>query len=287
MVERPTNFPSVKNWNRRDTTEFLFPKYDGHQVIVERSETGHLTARTKTPIDITNSIRNTLEAVYRGMPNGTVYAGELWLPGHDCSAIKTAMKEQNPNLRWWAFAILSWPATAKCTDVETHFCTRGIPHVPFQRCHENAEDLLARMIEAEATFDDYEGYILKDNNYGTMWKWKPTWTIDVIVKSVKDGKGKFFGQVGALVCETEEGYPIVSVSGMDDETRLDVSIDSPIGRVIEVKYQSVGTRGRLRHPRFVRFRDDKKPSDCSAWQEERLINYWHGAAGQDELKANS
>lgn len=73
---------------------------------------------------------------------------------------------------------------------------------------------------------------------------------------------------------TKKGLPryIVRVgecAGFDDATRDEISSnkDRFIHRVIEVKANEVFTdTGRLRHPRFMRFRDDKNESECN-WKE--------------------
>lgn len=53
-------------------------------------------------------------------------------------------------------------------------------------------------------------------------------------------------------------------SGFDDDLRAEISHDNPVGRVIEVKCNEVfKDTGKLRHPRFLRFRDDKNAKDCT------------------------
>jgi ATP-dependent DNA ligase len=61
---------------------------------------------------------------------------------------------------------------------------------------------------------------------------------------------------------SDELTEITRVSGMPDEQRLDIDEKKDLGRVVEVEYQDVGNGGRLIHPRFVRWRDDKPASQC-------------------------
>lgn len=124
-----------------------------------------------------------------------------------------------------------------------------------------------------------EGFMLKKAETIPVWfKLKVEDTADVIVTGVKDGDGKYLGLVGALLCSVlgSEGQMIevASVSGMTDDERYEITEmhdkhNSLVGRVCEIKYQCVAAQGRLRHPRFLRFREDKNPMECTIAQLER------------------
>lgn len=289
------DMPKIKPW-RGSRRPFLSPKFDGHLVIVSKLESGQVTARTRTPTDIYADIRHLLMAVHERVPSGITLAGELWIPGGDHTSVKTAIISRDPKLRWHAFAILGlqgWTprqvANIKVTDLEETFVGWGLPHIPFQRPHQDC--LLTQMEEGEAAFEDYEGFVLRDRNLVNMEKWKPECTIDLVVVGRADGEGVTNCHVtGKLFLQTTEGYPVCNVSGMSltDELKHDSTVNFDAnwkGKVIEVTYQTVTKFGRLRHARFKHKRDDKHASECKAWQDERLIKYWHSEAGKEEMKS--
>lgn len=129
----------------------------------------------------------------------------------------------------------------------------------------------------EAILDlGFEGVIVKrlslpyaSGKRGAGWhKLKATHTEDVIITSLPhDGEGKYQGQVGAVVFSQIKDGKLVEMgrcSGMDDATRLDLSVNPEnwIGRVIEVRHMGVMESGAWRHPVWMRVRDDKLAAQC-------------------------
>lgn len=74
------------------------------------------------------------------------------------------------------------------------------------------------------------------------------------------------------LCVDDENYLVMEVcecSGFDDETREYFTENETelLGSVVEVKANGVMTdSGRMRHPRFLRMRDDKAPEQC-IWED--------------------
>jgi DNA ligase-1 len=89
-------------------------------------------------------------------------------------------------------------------------------------------------------------------------------TADLVLVGYKEGKGKFAGTVGALILKSKDGGTDVSVSGMTDEEReyFHLNREALLGSVIEVRFQRYESRGGMRHPAFVRIREDKNPESA-------------------------
>lgn len=117
--------------------------------------------------------------------------------------------------------------------------------------------------------DKLEGVMLKDPEgiyqwkrvtikSGEMLKVKPYKTEDLEVTGIYDGEGKFEGMAGGVVINFN-GVAVRCGSGFDDVTR-EAMAQSPsnyIGKVAEIRYLEVTEDGSLRHPSFLRWREEK------------------------------
>lgn len=116
-----------------------------------------------------------------------------------------------------------------------------------------------------------EGLILKHADSGytfkrtTAWaKMKETKTADLVCTGLAPGEGKYWGKIGALICEGECEGLLVRVkagSGLTDADRM-LPQSAFVGKTIELKYNTVVTdkvtgRASLFLPRFVTVRIDK------------------------------
>lgn len=135
------------------------------------------------------------------------------------------------------------------------------------------EDLWKQVVEE----GNGEGVMLKHNSvakYGKDWtKVKKEATADAFILGATPGKGKYEGQIGALelaVYNNGVVWPIGKCSGMTDSERIqmtELALHNKLKhKVIEVKFNDVTKNKKLRHPRFVRWRDDKPKEECSIGQ---------------------
>jgi ATP-dependent DNA ligase len=117
----------------------------------------------------------------------------------------------------------------------------------------------------------HDGFVLKDDRmYGQWFKEKPRLTMDLVVTGGRWGKGMHSGRIGSLELADRNGQFVCYAAAMDLPMRIALTemwtSGSLIGRVVEVAYERVGSRGGLQHPRFIALRDDKeiKDADCIA-----------------------
>jgi ATP-dependent DNA ligase len=270
----------MDTWDEKTNYPFAQLKYDGHFLHVSKTEAGTVKAVSRIGSDLTEKVKYALGRVYAGLPCGVRLAGELYLPGGDSSTVKTAIKEASRELRFVGFAILNEGLEQTgLFEIAGKLAAWGIPYAEFVTFGPDvpAETLLAYATKLEKTSPpEIEGVVFKRGNTWDVAKWKPQKTIDLIICGYEDGQGKYLGQVGNIILKTCEGYEVAKASGFDDLTRLEISCNRKkyLGAVVEVEYQKVLSKGRLRHPRFKRFREDKLAENCPAYQDSELSKYW-------------
>ena len=122
----------------------------------------------------------------------------------------------------------------------------------------------------EALKKGFEGIMIKnlDSPYlcakSNLWlKLKPSDTADMMITAFIEGKGKYAGKLGAILCQHGNVKAKVG-SGFTDAQRERIWADRNklMGRVVEVEYQSITKPSRtgirsLRFPTFICLRLDK------------------------------
>lgn len=218
------------------------------------------------------------DSLLRKMPPRTCISGELVVPGGRASDVPSGLRGDVP-LELVAFAVPFHDGVSQTYEylgaVEHQCVEMGVPFASWTTCEMfvagKSPDLdMREALLTLARAKGCEGWVLKNYNYRDWWKLKPTPTVDCVVTGTRPGKGKYVGMVGALVVALRNGdgslTEVAAVSGMTDDERKKMSPAIVTERICEVAYQYVGSGGRLRHPRFIRWRDDKPAAECTMSQ---------------------
>ena len=253
------------------------PKLDGIRcfAIVENDE-AKLFARSGKLI---RNFDDTIGAELVKMGDGC-YDGELM--GQDFVAImRQAYRKDDVNTDGTYIALFDYLPLEEWKDGETKMS-----------CHARSEKLLDKMCDNDVDLDvirpvervcvppsyyeikklhddfvqeGYEGAMIKDLNapyrfgrgYEVM-KLKEFMDVDLPIKSILEGTGKYVGKMGSVVV-TFNGVDVNVGSGFSDQEREAVWCDSEsfVGRIVEIRYQEVTGDGSLRFPTFVCFRNDR------------------------------
>ena len=141
-----------------------------------------------------------------------------------------------------------------------------------------AEFIMSDLEEAKAKAastikDGGEGIVLRDpdaryqpnKRNSTMVKIKRGLSYDLEVLSLEEGKGKYKGMVGKLVCKWKDGKVIKVGSGLTDEERRrwwsNFFYDEIVGKIVQIDAMSESSKGSLRQPIYKGIRFDKKEAD--------------------------
>lgn len=124
------------------------------------------------------------------------------------------------------------------------------------------DDFRARGLEGAMVKPMESGYS-KARSHAWL-KMKAAETADIIVKDVFEGTGKYEDQLGGIICDYN-GVLVRVGGGFTDEERKDYWNNKGLilGRMAEVEYHEETPDGSLRHPRFLRWRDDKHEQEAA------------------------
>lgn len=284
----------------------LEPKYDGWRIVIIRTADGVRVFGGRNGKEYTGQAPE-IEAAAMAFPPGTILDGELvaMTMGEDglwCSnftTVQTAMaskidgpkavaqKIAREKLRYIAFDLIRYaggelghlPLADRRTHLEVAI-NRDQPGalisatIQLPATQESHDALVASGMEGSIVKDLTKPYAFGKKGHG-FFKLKGTTTIDVVVMDLPlDGKGQHLGKVGRMVCGAYRDGSLderCKVNAPNNLERLQMTNDPDafIGRIAEVKVYGFDAKtGSPRHPTFLRWREDKVPTDCK-WSNEQ------------------
>jgi ATP-dependent DNA ligase len=269
-------------------------KYDGCNVVVIVTPNGEGDRVLSRTGEVVKSCQHFIAEVRRKLSSqfvrgqGFAVLGEAWRAGVTQAVISGDFRRSHPiepRLRLMVFDMLTvkefeagqcdWMFTERHDFLHRFFRDANV-HDYVQLCptyNPGTYGPAQRMADELCKGGGFDGLILRQpdglwaagsGTGGEIVKVKPVQSYDLLVVGLEEGKGKYVGTLGALVCKGPKG--LVKVSGMSDEQRrVWWSASNPdaavIGRIIEVQCLGLTAAGSFREPRFKGIRFDKEAPD--------------------------
>lgn len=278
----------------------LEPKYDGWRMIAIINEEGHVTLWSRTGKPYRMQTPEPILEELAQFPAGTILDGEMvdHTDNKNCTAVTNVfgkskaapIQMEQDRIHYIVFDCieLGGESIADLSLEGRRFQVGGYlaPEMTGAIMLGGTPPSFSRIaLTAQAPAEDefhslflelgYEGAMVKDldstyafGKRGHGWfKLKATVDIDVVITEIMlDGKGQHEGKAGRFVvaqlCEGEF-MERAKVNPYDDAMRNAMTADpeSFVGRVCTIKHYGVLKDG-LRHPTFVKWREDKPPEEC-------------------------
>ena len=195
--------------------------------------------------------------------------GELWMGRGRFAQVSAAIRRLQPKAEEWRqirFMLFDLPASGVPFSeriIRMRQLTRdtGSYHLAMvqQRPATDHEALLAdldRVLAAggEGLMLHHGDSVYQAGRTAALLKVKTFQDAEATVVDYTPGKGKYQGQVGALVVETEAGRRFKLGSGLSDAERAD---PPPLGSTVTYKFYGLTSTGLPRFASFLRIRNDE------------------------------
>lgn len=195
--------------------------------------------------------------------------GELWMGRGRFAQVSAAIRRLQPKAEEWRqirFMLFDLPASGVPFSeriIRMRQLTRdtGSYHLAMveQRPATDHEALLADLdrvlaVGGEGLMLHHGDSVYQTGRTAALLKVKTFQDAEATVVDYTPGKGKYQGQVGALVVETEAGRRFKLGSGLSDAERAD---PPPLGSTVTYKFYGLTSTGLPRFASFLRIRNDE------------------------------
>lgn len=193
--------------------------------------------------------------------------GELWLGRNQFEQTVSIVRQHQPDSRWQKiqYHIFDVPQAEggllqRLAKLDRFLALhrvdhlKVVPHYPFNDPQELPQ-MLDRLVQQGA-----EGLVLREPNVAYpagrtnyALKLKPKYDAECRVTGYTEGKGKYLGLVGALICVNDQDQELKLGSGLTDQQRKQ---PPKIGTLVSYQYVGYTQKGWPRHAVFWRVRSD-------------------------------
>ena len=198
--------------------------------------------------------------------------GELWMGRGRFARVSAAIRRLQPKAEEWRqirFMVFDLPASGvpfseRVKRMRELVGKTSSYHLALveQRPATDHGALLARLdrvlaVGGEGLMLHHGDSFYKAGRTAALLKVKTFQDAEATVVDYSDGKGKYQGQVGALVVETGDGRRFKLGSGLSDNERAD---PPPVGSTVTYKFFGLTANGLPRFASFLRIRNDQPPA---------------------------
>jgi DNA ligase-1 len=198
--------------------------------------------------------------------------GELWLRRQGYEKTQAIVMDKTPSPDWaklgyHIFELPNQPGglLARLQRLKTYFETKPVAHLHLIEQHPIYTREQLHAFEKTVLSQGGEGVVIRDPNQlyqsgrlSHALKLKPKQDDECRVTGYTDGKGKFTGITGALLCDWQDAQgqlrSLKIGSGLSDTQRKN---PPAIGRRVTFQYTGLTAKGLPRHPVFLRERSVK------------------------------
>jgi ATP-dependent DNA ligase len=267
--------PDKLTWPR-----WVSEKIDGVYCIAHKDFYGVITTYSRTG-EIYTSMEHIAALLWPVLDKCDLIIFEAYIPGKwqaEASGAARDTKAQHPELVPHCHDLLfekefteggGRPYYERNADLYFRLCEKGMHR--YYASQTAVEDIEAAQKYAQIIIDQgREGAVMRNpsapyspgKRNPDIIKIKQGVSYDLEVLDMYEGKGKYAGTLGGLICKWKDGQTI-QISGMTDQQRHDWwnEVTSIIGKIVQVDAMTNSSKGLLREPRFKGIRHDKVKGD--------------------------
>lgn len=257
----PIKLPAIANYNGQ-AVRFVQVKLNGYYCEVYRGNSSAEVYFKSRGENLFSKLPAVISAAILRLPAGTILRAELYAPGVPATSVPAMLRDGDARLMLTVFEVPSL-ATREFDEPMRVVAAAGLPFVEFYRQTDRPRRYSEDLLEDASEKLGAEGFVLKNYHGEDGYKYKPIRTVDAVVVGFKTSKSATFAGGIQSLDAAIDGRVIASVcSGLSSEIRF-ADPASLMGKVMEIEYQAIAAKGRLQHPRFVRFRNDKTAAMCN------------------------